>query len=121
MTIKDLHEYIEQHPAREIVFKGWSTTAVAVALFEAYKSHSLRWCTSERGILCGVVIGKPDFDTQTMHIVGIICDNKNVLAQFLREFLQAYGMPWKITGFRKGKVKTFSIKKLAQVATKNCL
>lgn len=119
MTIKELHEYIEQHPSRETVFKGWSKDGVAIALYEAYKSNALRWCSTERGVLCGVVVGKPDFDAKTMHIIGLICDDKKVLAQFLREFLQAYGSLWRLTGNRKGKVKTFSTNKLIQTAIKN--
>lgn len=114
-SIADLVSYVDKHPQRNKVFLGWTTTQLAVAIFEAYKSDTLRWCASERGVLCGIIFGCPNYDTKTLHIQGVIADDKIVMARFMLEFIKKFGADWKLSGNRRNKLKIFKTKTLCSL------
>ena len=112
ISISDLVSYVDKHPQRNKVFRGWSNNDLAVAIFKAYQSDTLRWCATPRGVLCGIVFGYPNYDTKTLHIQGIFADDKTVMARFMLEFMKKFGADWKLSGNRRNKLKTFKTKTL---------
>lgn len=116
ITINNLVDYVKQHPKRDEVWRGWTDSQLAIAIHEAYQQNALCWGSSERGVLCGLVVGKANTETRTLHIVGILCDTKQIMAQFLLVFAQRFGANWRICGNRKGKLRYFNLKKLCCIA-----
>lgn len=112
IRIKDLIDYIQQHPKRDAVWKGWTDVQLCDAIQKAIKDNALCWCLDSEQKLCGIVIGKADVSTKTLHIVGIIGDCKYVMAQFLLVFIKRFGFDWTLTGNRNGKLKKFNTRKL---------
>lgn len=114
-SISDLVNYVTNHPKRNKVFPNWTTESLAIEIFRAYKSDTLRWCSTEGGILCGIIFGYPNYDTKTLHIQGVLADNKTVMARFMMHFVKKFGAEWKLSGTRRGKLKIFKTKTLCSL------
>lgn len=115
-TIKDLFEYVQKHPKRNEVWRDWTDAQLVASFAEAAKENALGWCKNEEGNFCGIVVGKPNYDKQILHITGIIADSNLILARFLLLFNQQYGANWRLSGNRNGKLKIYSTKKLCSIA-----
>lgn len=119
IRLLEVFEYVKSHRERGTIYRDWSDAQLATALQEALRENALACCKNPAGKIVGVVHGVPNRNTKTLHIQGIICEEKGVLRKFLDIFFATYGKDWKITGNRpirkssaERRLKTFEPTKL---------
>lgn len=59
------------------------------------------WDSYDETRLSGIVVGKPDYETKTMHIPFVVTNESDILLRFLARF--QYEFPqWNLSGLRRG-------------------
>lgn len=104
-TLAELVLFITRHRKNTKAFKDWQPIDIINGIVNALK---LNCCVVDRdyyGVIQGILLGKPDKDTQILHINEILIaqGSEGVVKRMLLEFNQRFP-GYSIQAKRKGKV-----------------
>lgn len=100
--------WIIEHPSREKVFPKSTDNQIANALQQHLDNKTVIIIANE-SVPLGILLYDVEEEFKTIHIVGIITENKSIFEQYIQLWKNSRYKNWTLRALRAGKLKTYKI------------
>lgn len=83
-------------------FSNWSDAEIVTQLLQSISDDVIAWSQDKNGKLNGIVFGRKDHKSHTIHIFAIVITEPGLLKQYIRRFNRVF-RSWNLTGLRDNK------------------
>lgn len=114
ITLQTIVSFILRNRRGTKAFIGWSVPQIEDAVHYSIVNECM--CvdvTPDGNAVTGVVLGKPNSESKTIHIMGALSIKRCALVRFFSWYKQHYN-GWKLTATRRGRSVCYSVSKLEQ-------